>query len=95
MTCSHLSELERALLDAGVPETSRGQAWSENCREWVYFDCILDLIRLRARFGLPDVVRDHDHVGTHDGCERGFDCTECRDGIMGRHPIHGPSTLFR
>ena len=36
MTCEHLIELERAIIAAGIRETSRGQAWSRNCREWVY-----------------------------------------------------------
>ena len=80
---------------AGIPETSRGQAWTDNCREWVYFDCILDLADLRARFRLADLVVDHDHLGTHDGCERGFYCSRCLDGVMGRHPSHGPGTIFR
>ncbi len=95
MTCIHLQQLERALLDAGVKETSRGQPWSDNCREWVYFDCILDLAALRERFSLADCVRDHDHVGTHDGCERGFCCAECHDGLMGKHPTHGANNTFR
>jgi hypothetical protein len=48
MTCEHLLPLEEALLAEGIRETSRGQAWSENCREWVYFDCRLDLPLISA-----------------------------------------------
>jgi hypothetical protein len=95
MTCEHLRELEQALLDAGIAETYRGQAWSDNCREWVYFDCILDLRSLRKRFRLGEIVKDHDHRGTHDGCERGFYCSQCHDGIMGCHPSHGAKREFR
>ncbi len=94
MTCRHLRRLERALEAAGIPETCRGQAWSDNCREWVYFDCVLDLASLRARFRLADVVVDHAHRGTHDGCEQGFYCSRCHDGVMGRHPCHGPARVF-
>ena len=50
------------MLAAGIRETSRGQTWSENCREWVYFDCVLDLPSLRKRFSLSEVVQDHDHL---------------------------------
>jgi hypothetical protein len=92
--CEHLRDLEQALLDAGFRETFRGQPWSKNCREWVYFDCILDLPSLRKRFSLSEVVQDHDHVGTHDGCERGFYCSECHDGIMGSHPSQGAGVRF-
>ena len=42
MVCEHLAALEKELIAAGVPITYRGQAWSDNCREWVYFDCCLD-----------------------------------------------------
>ena len=82
-------------MDSGIPETHRGQVWSDNCREWVYFDCILDLRSLRERFRLDEIVEDHDHRGTHDGCERGFYCSRCHDGIMGAHPSQGAKREFR
>ena len=43
MVCKHLSELEAALKISGASETFRGQAWSSNGREWVYFDVVLVL----------------------------------------------------
>lgn len=85
MLCPHLAALERALLAAGIPLTFRGQPWSSNCREWVYFDCWLDRPSLRARLQLDECVIDHEHRGTHDGQEAGFVCSQCWDGIMGRH----------
>jgi len=86
MTCEHLNELERALIAAGFKETFRGKACSKKCREWVYFDCLLSLPLLRERFHLPSCVEMHEHLGTHDGQESGFVCTEHRDEIMGIHP---------
>lgn len=86
MVCEHLAELERELISAKTPVTFRGQAWSRNCREWVYFDCVLDRAALRARLSFPACVEDHEHLGTHDGQEAGFVCTACYDGVMGRHP---------
>jgi hypothetical protein len=32
-----------------------------------------------------DCVQDHTHRGTHDGQERGFYCSQCHDGVMGRY----------
>jgi hypothetical protein len=55
-----------------------------NCREWVYFDCFIDTESVRCTFDLADCVQEHVHRGTHDGQERGFVCSECYDGIMGR-----------
>ena len=86
MLCEHLQKLEQEMIDAGVEVVYRGQAWSKNCREWVYFDCCIDLAAVRKRMDLPECVVDHEHLGTHDGCESGFYCSECQDAIMGHHP---------
>lgn len=89
--CEHLRRLEEELQAGGITETYRGQAWSENCREWVYFACVLDLAALRARFDLAPCVIDHQHRGTHDGSEAGFVCAQCHDAIMGAHPDVAPA----
>ena len=83
LKCHYLRPLEHELAARGVRETFRGQAWSSNCREWIYFDCWLDLASIRARLSLPPCVEDHEHRGTHDGSERGFVCRECQDAVMG------------
>lgn len=88
MLCEHLHELEAEILAAGIAETYRGQAWSRNCREWVYFDCHFDQQAIRARMTLPDCVIDHEHRGTHDGAESGFVCEACHDAIIGYHPAY-------
>jgi hypothetical protein len=85
MVCEHLATLEQALLAAAIPITFRGQAWSANCREWVYFACYLDRPALRARFAFAPCVADHEHRGTHDGMEAGFVCNACHDAVMGVH----------
>lgn len=83
MTCAHLIALEKALLACGAVPTFRGEAWSENCREWVYFDAYLDTARIRQSFRLPEFVRDRTHLGTHDGQEHGLVCDLCCDALMG------------
>ena len=83
MVCEHLQQLEQELLQSGIKETFRGQAWSHNCREWVYFQCVLDLRALRERMRFDACVQDHQHHGTHDGSEAGFVCGQCKDAIMG------------
>ena len=52
-TCEHLAPVEQWLAAHGFEETYRGQAWSDNCREWVYFDCYIDLAAVRRRFNVP------------------------------------------
>lgn len=93
MVCEHLSALETEMLARGVKETARGQVWSRNCREWVYFDCFLDIPALRARFNFAPCVTDHIHRGTHDGQEAGLVCDQCWDAVMGVHPVDAAGRL--
>lgn len=91
MVCEHVAPVEEALRAAGAAETYRGTPWSRHCREWVYYDCVLDRVSLRARLALAPCVVDHEHRGTHDGSEAGFVCDACHDGVLGRHPAEGGS----
>jgi hypothetical protein len=94
MTCEHLRSVEQSLQAQGFRETFRGQAWSSACREWVYFDCYLDLAAIRTRHTLDAGVIDHAHRGTHDGEERGLVCQTCHDAIMGAYEARPGSAIF-
>lgn len=83
MICHHLQALEADLIAAGIRETWRGTPWTRNCREWVYFDVVLDTDALAARLHLPDCVRVHQNLDPKSGTERGFVCTACFDAIIG------------
>jgi hypothetical protein len=85
MTCEHLRALEQAMIADGMRETFRGQAWSDNCREWVYFECFIDRAAVRQHFTLAPCVTEHSHRGTHDGEESGFVCSACKDGVIGAY----------
>lgn len=87
MVCNHLRALEQALQAAGIRETSRGTPWSQNCREWVYFDVRLDTDALRQRFALLACVVVHENTDQRSGLEKGFVCEECHDAVMGL--VHG------
>lgn len=83
MLCHHLRPLEQALQNAGIRETSRGTPWSQNCREWVYFNVRLDTEMLRQRFSLPACVVVHENTDERSGLEKGFVCDECHDAVIG------------
>ena len=89
VVCEHLRPVLAYALERGFKVAFAGQAWSSNCRLWVYVDALLDTDALIARFALPAVVQTHTHRGTHDGMEHGLVCTEHNDAIMGRHPAEG------
>jgi hypothetical protein len=94
MVCKHLQLLEKEIIQAGIKETFRGQAWSKNCREWVYFDCYLDRESLIKRFSFPDCIVEHEHHGTHDGQEAGFICEKCADAVMGHYSMQDSKIVF-
>ena len=83
--CDHLSPLDNELKAKGFTETFRGQAWSDNCREWVYYDTILDLAEIRNRYQFPDFIITHVNEDPKSGLEAGFVCTFCHDGVMGKY----------
>lgn len=83
MVCQHLVALEQTLLDSGAKLTYRGQAWSRNCREWVYFDVALDLAAVRARFALGPEIETHENTDPRSGLEAGFVCSLCHDAVIG------------
>lgn len=91
MTCKHLRILEQELIKNGIKETFRGKAWSQNCREWVYFDCCFDLDSLFSRFNFDICIELHENNDTHSGAEAGLVCNWCNDALMGIHPsyFHG------
>ena len=84
--CEHLQNLDNDLKSLGIKETFRGQAWSDNCREWVYYDCVLNIDKLRVRYNFPQFVSIHINDDQRSGTEAGFVCDQCHDAIMGHNP---------
>lgn len=84
--CEHLKQLEDYIISKSIAETWRGQAWTNNCREWIYFDCILNTEVLKKKLQLKAFIETHDYFDIKAGSELGFICTICKDGIIGMHP---------
>ncbi|HJW29718.1 MAG TPA: hypothetical protein VJ508_10830 [Saprospiraceae bacterium] len=84
--CEHLIGLDEELKRKGIKELFRGQAWSDNSRQWVYYDCLLDLEAIRQRFHFPNFILNHVNDDPKSGTEAGFVCMHCHDAVMGFHP---------
>jgi hypothetical protein len=95
--CIHLEQLEKYIVAAGFKETWRGQPWTTNCHEWVYYNCIFNTKALMDKLKLASVVSVHDYFDAKAGSELGFVCTQCHDAIIGPHPksnnIEGLATI--
>ena len=84
--CAHLKPVEDYLLSKGYKEIYRGQVWSNNCREWIYFNTVLQPKELINQFKLESFIIIHDYEDIKVGAELGLECTICKDAIMGYHP---------
>jgi hypothetical protein len=84
MLCEHLKDVETDLIKAGIAETYRGTPWSKNCREWVYFDIVLDVDKMKEQYEFDSCVVIHENLDPKSGQERGLFCELCHDAIMGR-----------
>jgi hypothetical protein len=84
--CEHLRAVEDYLAGLGHKITFAGQAWSSNCRHWVYFDTRLDCDELKRRFNLEPCVEVHANEDPRSGREKGLVCHACKDAVIGIHP---------
>lgn len=84
--CIHLKSLEDFLKSENIAEVYRGQVWSKNCREWIYYDVILNPQKLKDKFHFDATIIIHDYKDIKVGSELGLVCTLCNDAIMGAHP---------
>ena len=84
--CDHLAQLDKELKERGIKETFRGQPWTANTREWVYYDCVLVLDKIRNRYIFPEFIESHVNNDDKSGMEAGFYCDRCKDGVIGIHP---------
>ena len=84
--CEHLMELDRYIKNKGIKEIFRGKAWSENCNEWVYYDCIMNIKKLKEKFIFDNCITIHEYFDIKSANELGFFCNKCKDGIMGFIP---------
>ena len=84
MLCEHLKDIESDIIESGIAETYRGSPWTENCREWVYFDVVLDVKKIIEKYQSAPCVVIHENLDPKSGQERGVFCELCHDAIMGR-----------
>jgi hypothetical protein len=54
--CTHLKPLEDYLMVENMLEVYRGQVWTKNCREWIYYDAVLNPQKLKEKFHFDDTI---------------------------------------
>ena len=92
--CEHLIEIDNYIKAKGVKELFRGKAWSKNCNEWVYYDCIINIEKIKENIVINNCVEIHEYHDIKVSNELGFFCNKCKDGVIGFHPINDGENNF-
>ena len=81
---AELRSLAKKLIKENTQITFYGKAWSENTADWIYFDKVFDLKKIRNKFTFGKNIIEHQNLDNKSGLEIGFIDTNTNEGIMGK-----------
>ncbi len=81
---TELRSLAKKLIKENTQITFYGKAWSENTSDWLYFDKVFDLKKMRNEFGLGENIIEHQNLDNKSGLESGFIDKNTNEGIIGK-----------
>ena len=81
---TELRNLAKKLIKDNSQITFYGKAWSENTSDWIYFDKVLDLKKIRSKFAFGENIIEHQNLDIKSGLESGFIDKNTNEGIMGK-----------
>ncbi len=81
---SDLKRLAKRLIKENIKITFCGKAWSENKANWIYFDKVFDLKKLRNKMSFGENIIDHQNLDNKSGLESGFIDKNTGEGIIGK-----------
>ena len=79
-----LKRLANYLIKKKTEITYWGKAWSESQSDWIYFDKVLDLEKLRTKLNFGENIIDHQNLDNRSGLEKGFIDKKTGEGVMGK-----------
>lgn len=79
-----LKKLAKALIKENVKITFYGKAWSKVEANWIYFDTVLDIERIKSEFNFSENIVIHTNTDPKSGTESGFVDKTTGEGLMGR-----------
>ena len=79
-----LRSLAKKLIKENTRITFYGKAWSENTADWIYFDKVFDLKKIRNNFSFGENIIEHQNLDNKSGLESGFIDKNTNEGIMGK-----------
>ena len=81
---TELRHLAKKLIKKNTRIIFYGKAWSESKADWIYFDKVFDLKKMRKRFAFGENIIEHQNLDIRSGLESGFIDKNTNEGIMGK-----------
>ncbi len=79
-----IRSISEYLYEQNTPITYFGKAWEKCSNNWIYFDTVLDLEKLRKLFELNEHIIIHENTDPKSGTEKGFIDNITGEGLMGK-----------
>lgn len=81
---SALRQIAKGLQKSGIEISYFGRAWTEQHADWIYFDTVLDVEKLRNKYQLGANIISHENLDPKSGTEKGFIDEQTGEGLMGK-----------
>jgi hypothetical protein len=81
-----LRRIAKGLQEEGLAISYYGRTWTKQQADWIYFETVLDLEKLRIDYQLEAHIVIHENHDTKSGTEKGFIDTRTGEGLMGKLP---------
>jgi len=79
-----LRNIAKSLKNKGIEITYFGRTWTKQLADWIYFDIVLDVEKLRDQFQLGAHIVIHQNLDPKSGTEKGFIDEHTGEGLMGK-----------
>jgi len=84
-----LKKIAKSLKNKGIEITYFGHAWTKQLGDWIYFDTVLDVEKLRNKYQLGAHIVIHENLDPKSGTEKGFIDEHTGEGLMGKIKYNG------
>jgi hypothetical protein len=79
-----LRQIAKGLQKSGIKISYCGRAWTEQHANWIYFDTVLNVEKLRNKYQLGAHIVIHENLDPKSGTEKGFIDEQTGEGLMGK-----------
>lgn len=79
-----LRKIAKNLKKRGIEIDYFGHAWTKQIANWIYFDTVLNVEKLRTKYQLGAHIVVHENHDPKSGTEKGFIDEQTGEGLMGK-----------